>query len=439
MTRPGPEAALSEAAPGPVAATAVHDVRTSYLRWAVLVLVFAASTINYVDRQIIALLKPDLQLAFRWSDQDYANIVSAFQLATAASFPFAGWFVDRVGLRTGYAVGVGAWSLAATLHAGVRTVLQFSGLRMILGAAETINTPAGLKAVSASFSEKERSLAIGVMAVAPNFGAVMTPLLIPGLALAFGWRGAFAVTGAVGGVWLLIWLLAPKAMSAPRIASGSAGPAHVPWARLLTDRSTWAVAIAKLLTDQVWWFLLFWTPDFFHRRYGLSTAELAVPLACVYAMAGTGALYGGLLPTRLLARGLSLNVARKAPLVLGAIIALPLPLLLYTHNLWTAVAMLGLILAAHQVVSANIFALCADRFPVQAVGSVIGIGALFGNLSGLAMLEFTGWVLSRTQSYMPMFLICAGAYAVAFVAVQLLVPNVVARTRLHAKTADGGV
>ena len=424
---------LTERAPVPP-----HDVRTSYLRWVVLALVFAASTINYVDRQIIALLKPQLQLAFAWTDQDYAHIVSAFQLATAASFPFAGWFVDRVGLRTGYAVGVGAWSVAATLHALVRTVAQFSGLRMILGSAETINTPAGLKAVSASFAEQERSLAIGVMAVAPNFGAVVTPLLVPGLLLAFGWRGAFAVTGAAGLVWLVIWLFAPKAMTAPRVETGlggsgaSAGPARVPWGRLLRDRSTWEVAIAKLLTDQVWWFLLFWMPDFFHRRYGLSTAELAAPLACVYAMAGAGALFGGILPTRLLARGLSLNVARKAPLLLGAVVALPLPLLLYTHDLWTAVGMLGLILAAHQVVSANIFALCADRFPVQAVGSVIGVGALFGNLSGLAMLEFTGWVLSRTQNYMPMFLICAGAYAVAFVAVQVLAPRIVSRTRLDA-------
>jgi ACS family hexuronate transporter-like MFS transporter len=407
-------------------------VRTSYLRWVVLALVFAASTINYVDRQIIALLKPQLQQAFTWSDQDYAHIVSAFQLATAAAFPFAGWFVDRAGLRTGYAVGVGAWSLAATLHAFVRSVAQFSGLRMILGSAETINTPAGLKAVSASFGEQERSLAIGVMATAPNFGAVVTPLLVPGLLLAFGWRGAFAITGAAGLVWLVIWLLAPRAMTAPRVETGSAGPARVPWGRLLRDRSTWAVAIAKLLTDQVWWFLLFWTPDFFHRQYGLSTAQLAVPLAAVYAMAGAGALFGGILPTRLLARGLSLNIARKAPLLLGALVALPLPLLLYTHDLWTAVGMLGLILAAHQMVSANIFALCADRFPVQAVGSVIGVGALFGNLSGLAMLEFTGWVLGRTQSYMPMFLICAGAYAVAFVAVQVLVPTIVSRVRLEA-------
>ena len=394
-------------------------------------LAIAATTLNYVDRQIIALLKPTLSRELGWGDADYAHIVSAFQLATACSFPLAGWWVDRVGLKRGYAWGVGLWSAAAAAHALASTVGQFVGARVLLGVGETVNTPAAVKTVATWFPEERRSLAIGVMNMAPNFGAVAAPLLVPALAAGVGWRAAFLITGAAGLVWLVAWAVLWRAVpksptpATDRPADPAAGFAF--WLGLARDRSAWAVALAKLLTDAVWWFLLFWSPDLFHRRFGLEGAQLAGPLAAVYAMAATGALFGGWLPTRLLSRGVSLNLARKAPLAIGAVLALPLPLLLVAPRLDLAVSLVGLTLAAHQMTSTNIFALATDRFPAARVGSVIGVGALFGNLAGLGMSEFAGFTLSRAGSYAPLLIPCALAYAATFAVIQFLLPRIALR------------
>lgn len=406
----------------------MEDRALSRLRWGVLALTFAATTLNYVDRQVIALLKPALEREFGWRDSDYAHIVSGFQLATALAFPFAGWFVDRAGLRLGYALGVGAWSLAAAAHAAASTVTQFLGVRVLLGAAETVNTPAAVKTAATWFSERERSLALGIGNTAPNIGAVLTPLAVPVLAAAVGWRGAFLVTGAAGGLWLLAWLSVPRAtLAGDTVLREPPPPPRAPIAALLRDPSGWAVALAKLLTDAVWWFMLFWSPDLFHRRFGLEGVALGPPLAGVYAMAACGALFGGWLPGRLLARGATLDRARKAPLLLAAVAALPLPLLLLAPSLPLAVGLVGLTLAAHQAFSTNVFALAADRFPAAAVGAVVGFGALFGNLSGLGMNELAGFTAERTGGYAPLLVLCAGAYLAAFGVIQLLVPNVAER------------
>ena len=408
------------------------ETRTlSRLRWGVLALTFAATTLNYVDRQVIALLKPLLEREFGWRDTDYAHIVSGFQAATAASFLFAGWFVDRMGLRRGYAIGVGAWSVAAAAHALAATVGQFLGVRIALGVAETVNTPAAVKTAATWFPEQERSMALGIGNTAPNIGAVVTPLVIPALAAAVGWRGAFLVTGSLGFLWLAAWLALPRARMAETAPEPAAPtPARVPLARLARDRSAWAIAAAKLLTDAVWWFMLFWSPDLFHRRFGLEGAALGWPLAAVYAMAACGALFGGWLPTRLLQRGASLDRARKAPMLAAAVAALALPLLLLAPSLPLAVGLVGLTLAAHQAFSTNVFALATDRFPAAMVASVIGLGALCGNLSGLAMNELAGAVLRGLGSYAPLLFLCAPAYALALLAVQALVPRVEERKAL---------
>ncbi len=398
---------------------------TDRLRWFALALVFAAAMINYIDRQAIALLKPELEKEFGWSDLDYAHIVSGFQLATVSSILLVGWFVDRVGLRVGYAIGVGAWSLAGMAHALVTTVGGFIGVRVALGVAEAVNTPAAVKTVATWFRGDDRSLALGIMNTAPNIGAVATPLMVPILAVTLGWKMAFVITGALGFVWLAFWLLMPRPPRSEAVdvevdPIGGKGALRL----ILADRRAWAIAAAKLLTDFVWAFLLFWGPDLFNMRYGLDTVELALPVAAIFLMAAAGSLFGGWLSGSLLRAGRSFDVARKTPMLVSAIAALPVPLLMLAPNVWVGVLLLGLTLAAHQCFSTNVFGLATDLFPPRTVGLVIGFGATFGSLSGLAMLELTGFVLDRTGSYLPMLILCAGAYSAALGAVSLLVPNI---------------
>lgn len=398
------------------------------LRWAALALVFAAAMINYIDRQAIALLKPMLEDEFGWTDLDYAHIVSGFQLATVCSIMAAGWFVDRVGLRWGYAIGVGAWSLAGIAHAFVTTVAGFVGVRIALGVTEAVGTPAAVKTVATWFRGGDRSLALGIMNTAPNIGAVATPLVVPAIAVAFGWKMAFVITGAVGFIWLAFWFLLPRPPKLDPPITSAVAPASKrrldDFVRILADRRAWAIAAAKFLTDFVWAFLLFWGPDLFHKRFGLDTAELALPVASIFLMAACGSLFGGWLSTRLMIAGRSLNASRKIPMLLSAFAALPVPLVMLAPNLWVGVLLLGLTLAAHQCFSANVFGLATDLFSPARVGLVVGFGATFGNLSGLGMLELTGFVLHGTGSYLPMLLMCGAAYALGLLAISLLVPNI---------------
>lgn len=409
-----------------------QDLRTysasDRLRWAALALVFAAAMINYIDRQAIALLKPMLEDEFGWTDLDYAHIVSGFQLATVCSIMAAGWFVDRVGLRWGYAIGVGAWSLAGIAHAFVTTVAGFVGVRIALGVTEAVGTPAAVKTVATWFRGGDRSLALGIMNTAPNIGAVATPLVVPAIAVAFGWKMAFVITGAVGFIWLAFWFLLPRPPKLDPPITSAVAPASKrrldDFVRILADRRAWAIAAAKFLTDFVWAFLLFWGPDLFHKRFGLDTAELALPVASIFLMAACGSLFGGWLSTRLMIAGRSLNASRKIPMLLSAFAALPVPLVMLAPNLWIGVLLLGLTLAAHQCFSANVFGLATDLFSPARVGLVVGFGATFGNLSGLGMLELTGFVLHGTGSYLPMLLMCGAAYALGLLAISLLVPNI---------------
>ena len=398
------------------------------LRWAALALVFGAAMINYIDRQAIALLKPMLEDEFGWTDLDYAHIVSGFQLATVCSIMAAGWFVDRVGLRWGYAIGVGAWSLAGIAHAFVTTVAGFIGVRIALGVTEAVGTPAAVKTVATWFRGGDRSLALGIMNTAPNIGAVATPLVVPAIAVAFGWKMAFVITGAVGFIWLAFWFLLPRPPKLDPPITSAATPATKrrlnDFVQILTDRRAWAIAAAKFLTDFVWAFLLFWGPDLFHKRFGLDTAELALPVAAIFLMAACGSLFGRWLSTRLMIKGRSLNASRKIPMLLSALAALPVPLVMLAPNLWVGVLLLGLTLAAHQCFSANVFGLATDLFSPARVGLVVGFGATFGNLSGLGMLELTGFVLHGTGSYLPMLLMCGAAYACGLLAISLLVPNI---------------
>ena len=390
-------------------------------RWLVVSLTFAAIMLNYVDRQIIAILKPTLQTQFGWTNRDYSHMASAYQLAAAVAFLGSGWFIDRIGLRKGFAIGVGTWSLAGMAHAFVATVSGFVTARVALGVAEAVGTPAQVKTAAAYFPPEQRSMMIGIGNMAANFGAVVTPLAVPPLTLWLGWRAAFLVTGGLGLLWVVAWLAVrmPPAYE----AAATDGAEHVPWLSLLRDRRQWALVVAKIFSDEVWWFLLFFAPDLFHRRFGLSQGTLGWPVAFIYTMAALGSLAGGWLPSALLRRGVAYNTARKGSMLLNALLIVPVPLLLLTHAAWSAAAFLGLALFAHQGFSTNVFGMAADMFPPRMVGTAIGTAAFAGNLAGMAMIEAAGWSLDSGHGYAPLLFICGGSYLIGLGLVQLLVPR----------------
>ena len=388
-------------------------------RWLVVGLVFVAIVLNYVDRQILALLKPTLQAEFHWSDRDYSHMASAFQFAAAIAFLGTGWFIDKVGLRPGFALGVGVWSLAGMAHAFVSSVGGFVGVRAVLGVAESIGTPAAVKTAATYFEPRERSIALGLGGIAPNVGAILTPLLIPLMALMMGWKATFLIAGGLGLVWVVVWL----AVRLPEQPQSDAEAPTMAWSALLTDRRQWAIILGKALTDQVWWFLLFFLPDLFHRVFGLDLSALGLPVALVYAMAAVGGITAGFLPAALMGRGWSVNAARKVTMLIYAVMVLPVPLLIHAQSPWLAAFIVGVALFAHQGFSTSLFGLTTDVFPARVVGSAIGIGAFAGNLSGMAMIEFTGWSLDAGHGYLPMLLICAVTYLAALGVIHLLLPR----------------
>jgi len=400
------------------------------LRWLVLGLVFMAGALNYADRQIIALLKPVIEHDLGWSNSDYAGVLQAFQLCNAAALIPAGWLIDRLGVRAGYALGVGTWSLAAMAHGLATTLAQFTGARALLGITEATNAPAALKSVAAWFPLEERSAAMGFINTAPNIGNVVAPLVVPALALAFGWRPAFVIVGAAGAVWITLWLalgrVAPLPPTlGPAAAETAAAPAALTgraWLAMLADRRTWAVAGAKFLSDQSWWFLLFWAPDFFHRKFGLTLGGVGGPLALTYLLAAGGAFLGGLAATALLRRGVRIGVARKAMLAIAFLIVSPIAAAQLAPDAWSAALILGVALAGHQAFSTNIFAMSADIFPPAVMGSAVGVASTTGTLGGMGILALAGWSLDHGHGYGPMFLSCTLGYPAAIAWIHLMLP-----------------
>ena len=388
-------------------------------------LLFVAVALNYVDRQVLALLKPTLEARFHWSDQDFAHLGFTFQIGAAAAVGFAGWFVDRVGVRLALGLGVAIWSLAGMAHAFAATVQQFVVARVVLAAAESVGTPAAVKSAAVYLPLRERSFALGLGNTAPNIGNIVVPLLIPPFALAFGWQAAFLVTGGLGFLWLAAWIAGTRRLvPVPRDGHAVAEAAtRVPWGVLFSDRRTWAIVGAKLLSDQAWFFLLFWIPDFFNRVFGMGQGDLGGPVALIYTLAALGALTSGILFPRLVARGWSVNAARKTSMLFYACVIVVMPLALLAGTPWVAALVIGAALFAHQGFSTNVFGLAADIVPTARVGTVIACGAVGGNISGALLIELAGWSLSHDHGYWPMFAICGSAYLLATLWVHLLVPR----------------
>jgi len=400
------------------------------LRWLILTLVILAGVLNYVDRQAIAVLKPVIEADLHWTDSDYGRLASLFQLSAAVGFIFAGRIVDRLGVKWANPVGVVAWSLAAMSHGLARSLPQFSLARAALGFTESMGTPSGIKTIASLFSAEQRAAAVGISNAAGNVGAILTPLFVPTLALAFGWRSAFLVIGAAGLGWATLWLIATARMTiaaqpppADGPAAGSAPGAAAFSGSILRDRRTWAIAGAKALSDQVWWLLLFWTPDFFHRLFGLGLAQLGAPLAVIYGCAAVGSIAAGLVSTQLIRRGVRIGVARKGAMLVCALLVTPAPLALWVHDYWLAVALIGLMLAAHQGFSVNLFALVADIIPAEKVGQVTSFGALCGNLAGMAIVFAAGELLTAGVGYLPFFIVAACSYLLGVAWIQWLLPK----------------
>ena len=404
-------------------------------RWVICALLFFATTINYIDRQVIGILKPTLTAEFGWSETDYADLVFAFQAAYALGLLLVGRLIDKVGVKWGYALAVLVWSLFGMAHAAASSVATFAMARFGLGLGEAGNFPAAIRSTADWFPRQERAFATGLFNSGSNVGAIVTPLLVPVIVidLALGWQGAFIITGALGFVWLLFWWAIYRdpdtnpRVNAAELAHIRQDPAEsetpISWRALLRHRQTWAFTIGKFMTDPIWWFFLFWLPDFFGKNYGLDLKTFGPALIAVYLLADVGSIAGGWFSSRLIKRGWTVNRSRKTAMLVCALCVLPVSLAIYAENLIIAVGIIGLAAAAHQGWSANLFTLVSDIMPRRAVGSVVGIGGMAGAVGGMLMAKYAGYVLENVGSYTPIFLVIGSMYLVALAIIHLLLPR----------------
>ena len=398
-----------------------QSAKADRIRRMLIILLFAGTLINYVDRQVLSLLKPSIEAEYGWGDAEFAHFAAMSQLAAAAALIFVGWLVDRFGVRVAYGVAVAVWSLAGIAHAFAANVSQFVAARVSLVAAESINTPAAVKSASQFLPIKLRSMALGIINTAPNIGNIAAPLVVIPFAAIYGWKAAFIVTGMLGFVWLIFWIVGTRGLT-PIDEQSDPSSSSVDWRALARDGRTWAIAGAKAITDMFWWFFTFWLPDLFTKVFGLSQQELVGPTALAFALAAVGALSGGALFPALLNRGRSVNAARKQAMFLFALVVVPIPLALSASSPWVAAVIIGLGLFAHQGFSTNIFGLAADSIPTSRVASVMAVGAIAGNIAGFGIQEATGKLLTSGIGYWPLFAGAAVAYLLALLWIHLWVP-----------------
>jgi ACS family hexuronate transporter-like MFS transporter len=420
-------------------------------RWTICSLVFFATTVNYLDRAVISLLKPYIAEDFHWDKiaeaANYANIEIAFKIAYAFGMLGAGRFIDKMGTKIGYAVATALWSVAAICHALATGVGGFSIARIFLGVTESGNFPAAIKATAEWFPKKERALATGIFNSGSNIGAIIAPLTVPFIATNWGWQWAFILTGAIGFIWLILWFIYYEIPSKQaRLSQAEFDYIHsdidevqednspkLSWGKLLTFKQTWAFAIGKFLTDPIWWFYLFWLPDFLKKQYHLTNEGVALPTALVYVIASFGSVFGGYLPMKLMDKGMPVFKARKTSMLIYAFCVIPIVFaqLAGSVNMWLAVLVIGFAASAHQAWSANIFTTVSDMFPKKSTASVTGIGGLFGGLGGImlsALVQKRMFVYYESigqiqTAYYIMFFICGAAYLTGWLIMHLLVPK----------------
>jgi ACS family hexuronate transporter-like MFS transporter len=413
--------------------TTTAKPRVGNFRWTVCALLFFATTINYIDRQVLGILAPTLEKEIGWSEIEYGYIVTAFQAAYAIGLLVVGRLMDLVGTKLGYTISMIVWSIAAMFHAAARSAFGFGVARFALGLGEAGNFPAAIKTVAEWFPKKERALATGIFNAGSNVGAVVAPLVVPWLTLTYGWYEAFIVTGSIGFIWLIFWIALyeipkkSKRVSKAELAYIYSDPAEsvekIPWVRLLGHRETWAFMLGKFLTDPIWWFYLYWVPKFLHQEYGLTLQTLGPPLIVIYLLADIGSIGGGWLSSAFIKKGWTVNRGRKAAMLICALSVVPIVFASQADSVWLAVGLLGLATAAHQGWSANLFTTTSDMFPRRAVGSVVGLGGMAGSIGGMLISTATGMILEFTGSYVSIFILAGSVYLLALVVFQLLVPK----------------
>ena len=412
----------------------IHPIKIGNYRWRIVVLLFFATTINYIDRQVLGILAPQLQLAFGWSESDYGFIITAFQAAYAIGLISMGALLDRIGTRLGFMIAISMWSLAGMFHAAARSVFSFSVARFALGIGASANFPAAIKTVAEWFPKKERALATGIFNSGPNIGAILTPLIIPVIALKWGWQWAFIGTGALGFIWLLFWIpmyrkpeLDERLTESERmyILQDDSGTEtkKLPWKSIISYKQTWGICLARFLTDPIWWFFLYWLPKFLNSNYHINLTNIGLPLVVIYVVSIGGSIFGGWLSSFLINRGKNPVAARKLTIFFMALLVVPIFFTSFTTNVWLAVLLISMATFAHQGYAANIFTIVSDIYPKNAVGSVTGLAGFAGAVGGVLFSAVVGLILEFTGSYYVIFGIASVAYLLCWLSLYLLVPN----------------
>lgn len=404
-----------------------------HIRWIVCALLFGAVVLSYIDRLVLPVLKPDLQHRYGWTETGYADLAIWFQAGYGVSYLLFGRLVDRLGARIGYGIAMSLWTAGHIAHIFFTSTRGMLIARIPLAIGEAGTFPAALAAANEWFPKRERAFAIGIFNAGANAGAIITPLIVPAIALRWGWRMAFIATGALSLLWLAAWLFYYRSPDIHR----SVGAQELDWIRtdapelkarssvgpILRQRQTWAYAAGRFLIDPVWWTFLFWLPDFFNRQFGVKMMDFGPPLVSVYLLADLGSVGGGWLSSHLIGRGIGLGRARKWAMFAAACCAIPIAFASTAPNMWVAVLLIGLACAGHQAFSANIYALPGDLFPRSAVGTVVGIGGLAGAVGGMMMAKFAGMILQSIGSYRPIFIAASCAYLLALLTIHLIVPR----------------
>ena len=403
-------------------------------RWRICALLFFATTINYLDRHVLSILAPELQTAYGWSEVDYGYIITSFQAAYGIGVILTGHLLDKFGVRLIYSIAIAIWSLAGMGHALARSALSFGVARFTLGLGESANFPAAIKTVAEWFPREERALATGIFNAGSNIGAIISPLLVPVIAINFGWQWAFILTGAVGFIWLIFWLTTYRTPEKhPKISrqelqhiesDGEETKVKLSWREVIFRREVLTICIARFLTDPVWWFLLYWLPKFLNTKHDITLTDVGLPLIAIYVFADLGSIGGGWLSSRLLQSGFSLNRARKTALLICAAGVVPIIFASQTAHLWTSVALISLATASHCGWMANVYTLISDLFPKKAVASVVGVSTFSAVLGSMFVATAVGFILEATGSYFIIFLIAGFMYLLAWTVIKIGIPKI---------------
>ncbi|NQU54985.1 MAG: MFS transporter [Bacteroidetes bacterium] len=409
---------------------------TGNYRWRILTLLFFATTINYIDRQVIGILKPFIADDLGWGEADYGYIVTAFQIAYAIGLITTGRILDKYGTRIGYLWAIVVWSIAGMAHAAARGVTSFAVARFALGIGESANFPAAVKSVAEWFPKKERAFATGLFNSGSTVGAIIAPIIVSGITLAMGWQWAFIITGALGFIWVIFWLAFYRSPEKhPKITKeeleyinqddeGLESTGNLKWASLFKYKQTFAICLTRFISDWVWWFFLFWIPDFLSKTHGINIKEVVLPLIVIYAVSSVGGIGGGWLSSKFIKMGKSIDFARKTTILICAVIILPVMLVSQIANLWVAVALIALAAAGHQGWASNIFTIVSDIYPKKAVGSMMGLSGFAGAIGGALSASIVGVLLETTGSYFFIFMVAASVYLVNWLTLKVFIKQI---------------